>query len=620
MLPWGRDFYDPDQTSDQIELLIRKSAEELGIPIKSVTVTTPSHYFRDVENSAVSLPTYTYDFNPPLLIEDLRGQYGERPADKLAERQVEERLESSEKFSSIAGFYGQSYPIEQLQSAWVKVLFNQEHDQVPGSHPDDVDKETMSRYHGALEAGRVTLNEALYNLSRKVDTSKYGDFPFLVFNCLSYPRTEVVHYEPAVSLYKDTSGSETTNFRILDDLGNVQPFWLVSGSHYSRFLSMAVVEFMATVPALGYGLYRIEKMEGQAQPQRWRLANEEISNRFFVLHLDRTTGLISSLVDRRSGRELLNTTHYGGNEVVLKEEKNPELEGPIHFTGDEIRTRGIQPDCIEQIDHPLGIRLRVQKPFLGGLLTQEIALFNELPRIDFKVKLLGFPGHDGMLMVVFPLRGGATMESYYEINNAVIQRPNGIYGGQTWAGLQDSSGGVAILNQGTSGYQIENGNINLILLRSVTHYQFYYSPKASEAGSHEFNYSLCSYQGNWSDSVVTEQAHSFNSPLRVITTGTHPGSLPPKQGFLSVESGHFEVTALKKAEQGDDLILRGYEIKGKGETVRLRIGLPVLEAHLADLLERGGEELPVRQNRIEFQCRPFEFITMRLRVEHDQIS
>ena len=286
----------------------------------------------------------------------------------------------------------------------------------------------------------------------------------------------------------------------------------------------------------------------------------------------------------------------------------------IHFTGGEIRGSQFRPHSISELADDLGTTLRIQGPFVGGQRVQEITLYNQLPRIDFRTELRGFPGHDGMLTVVFPMRRSADLKSEYETHNAVTRRPDGIYDAHTWVDLEDSDGGVAILNQGTGGHQIDGGNARLILLRSVTHYRGYHAPEASEAGIRSFQYALYPHPGEWSGSGVVEQAHSFNSPLRVISTDVHQGSLPAEYSFLSIPSGHFEVTAWKQAEQGGEFILRGHETQGKAGRVRLHVELPVQRAWFADLLEQPGKEAAVDHGSVEFDCQPFEFVTLRLRM------
>jgi alpha-mannosidase len=111
---------------------------------------------------------------------------------------------------------------------------------------------------------------------------------------------------------------------------------------------------------------------------------------------------------------------------------------------------------------------------------------------------------------------------------------------------------------------------------------------------------------------VAEHAHSFNSPLRVIATDAHSGPLPAVHGFLAVESGHFEVTALKKAENGQGYILRGHETEGQTGAVRLRLDLPFQDAWFTNLAERQEQRAQIQQGIIQFECKPFQFVTFRL--------
>jgi alpha-mannosidase len=605
---WGSDLSFPDESSADIEKQIRAAAAKNQIPIKAVVLCTPTQYFSEIEKSRISLPTYHNDFNPALFIQDLRGLYSERPNNKLANRRAEDTLESSEKFATVASFFGRPYPSAQFTQAWANVTFNQDHDALPGSHTDPVDDWVMSDYNGAINTGRKVLAGSLYDISRRINTSGSGDYPFLVFNALSFKRSEVVEYAP---LFKES----LRNFRLLDDGGNVVPFRMLDALHreISEPLSMAAIEFIAKdVPALGYRLYRIEPAEGSPQPSSWRAAKAEISNRFFTLRLDLSKGTLSSLMSRQTNHELLDTSRYGGNELVIEEEKDPDTEGMIHFTGTEVLGDQFPPDSVQEMDDVLGTTIRIQGPFLGGRRTQEITLYNDLPRIDFRTKLLGFPGHDGMLTAVFPLRQGQDIKLDYETHNAVTERPDGIYNAQTWVDAGSQGNGVALINNGMAGLITKEGTLKMILLRSIINYRGYYAPNASEAGSHDFEYSLYAHEGDWSRGGVAEQAHSFNSPLKVIATDAHSGALPPVHGFLTVESGHFEVTALKRAEDGRGYILRGHETEGQPGTVRLHVNLPFQDAWFADLAERQGQRAHMEGGIIQFECKPFQFVTLHL--------
>jgi alpha-mannosidase len=68
-------------------------------------------------------------------------------------------------------------------------------------------------------------------------------------------------------------------------------------------------------------------------------------------------------------------------------------------------------------------------------------------------------------------------------------------------------------------------------------------------------------------------AEEFTSPSAVLYQGIHPGSRSTAASFLSVDSPDVVVSAVKKAEDGDDLIIRCYETAGRCAKATLDLGL-----------------------------------------------
>jgi alpha-mannosidase len=612
LLLYGGDVYLPNETTSEIESRIRQAASKGNIPVKNIVFCTPSQYFEVIQKTGVSLPTYTNEFNPPLFIQDLRGLYGERPDAKMANRRAEHLLESSEKFSSIASRFGLKYPQSDLQAAWLKVIFNQDHDALPGSHTDPVEEKMASRYGGAIETGRSALFDAMYTISRKVDTSRSPNYPFLVFNPLSTQRTDTVRYTP---LFKE----QITNFHLLDDAGNEVPFRLnfAGRRELGEPLSMAAIEFAARdIPALGYRLYQLAPQNGNIKFLEDTQASREFSNTFFTVRIDSRTGGIRSIVSRATGEELLNVSKYLGNELVLQEEKDPDMEGMLHFTGTEVRMTAYPASSIKEMRDGLGTRILSEGPFLSGRRSQKIYLYDAIPRIDFQTELQGFPGHDGVLTSVFPIRSGSSTVVNYETHNAVTTRPDGIYYAQTFVDAENAKTGIGFFNRGMGGVETDQGVIRLILLRSITNYKGYYAPNGSEAGSHTFEYSLYYHPGDWHNGVI-DQAHSFATPLLTIATDAHAGPLPSHNSFVSVGEGNFEITALKRSEDGASWVLRGHETMGKSGRVVLSLDRPLHDVWLADLVEKPTRAIPFSDRKVSFDCNPFEFVTLRMSAKDE---
>ena len=71
---------------------------------------------------------------------------------------------------------------------------------------------------------------------------------------------------------------------------------------------------------------------------------------------------------------------------------------------------------------------------------------------------------------------------------------------------------------------------------------------------------------------------------------------------------------IKRAEDSDALILRLYEAHGGRGTARVRVDVPFSTACRTNLLEGEGEELGSYDGVIEVAYRPWELITIALRV------
>ncbi len=142
----------------------------------------------------------------------------------------------------------------------------------------------------------------------------------------------------------------------------------------------------------------------------------------------------------------------------------------------------------------------------------------------------------------------------------------------------------------------------------------YDAPLAKELGEHTFRYSLYPYQGSWQKTKVVQRAMEVNNPLiGVVNQKCQGGLLPSSKSFIKVEPDNFILTALKKAEDGKDVILRGYEAQGRDSEIKIYLDFPVGEAWKVNLLEKGEERLKLADNVISFLCKEFEITTIRLR-------
>src|SRR5437899_4474725 len=109
-------------------------------------------------------------------------------------RRSEETMLNAEKFASLALLYGVPYQQEEMKRAWKRLLFNHFHDIMPGSgiavNYLDAKRSLEDVSRMAHEVSRRSLRE----IAAHVNTQGDG-VPVMIFNSLSWPRTEVIEVE-----------------------------------------------------------------------------------------------------------------------------------------------------------------------------------------------------------------------------------------------------------------------------------------------------------------------------------------------------------------------------------------------------------------------------------------
>jgi alpha-mannosidase len=101
--------------------------------------------------------------------------------------------------------------------------------------------------------------------------------------------------------------------------------------------------------------------------------------------------------------------------------------------------------------------------------------------------------------------------------------------------------------------------------------------------------------------------------LRVVATDAQAGMLPGTASYLAVDAPNVIVEAVKKAEDGDDLIVRLYECEGRDALAAVRFGFPVGAAGAVDLMEENPTPLVVEDGSVVgVAFGPFEIVTLRV--------
>jgi alpha-mannosidase len=351
------------------------------------------------------------------------------------------------------------------------------------------------------------------------------------------------------------------------------------------------LSFIAAIPPMGYRLYRLVSGKAGVEFQPVSAQQHLLENDRYRLEFDPDTGYIRSLFDKVNSCELLIAD--GAVPVVLEDTSDTWSHNVFTFNGPVAGT--MKARKVEMIETgPVKAVIRVTSTYEKSTMIQEFALYNELDGIEVKV-WVDWHEHQKMLKLRFPLNI-IQMKATWEIPYGHIERmANGEEEpGQSWidlSGVSRDSGkrvGVSLLNDGKYSFDVNIRDMGMTVLRSpiyAHHMPLEPDPEQvypyMDQGIQQFTYTILPHAGSWDEAGTVRRAAELNQHAFALVTTIHKGPMPQCASFLSVDSENIVVSAVKKAEDNDDLIIRCYETDGRSTTANIQLMAweRVIQAH-----------------------------------------
>jgi alpha-mannosidase len=278
---------------------------------------------------------------------------------------------------------------------------------------------------------------------------------------------------------------------------------------------------------------------------------------------------------------------------------------------------------------------------------------------------------DHRLRVCFPTdvaAGQATADGHLD----VVSRPIDLPAGQGWAqppvptrhqrhfvDVSDGRVGLAVFNRGLPEYEVlrdqGRNRVAVTLLRCVDSISRGDMPtRPSHAGipcpapdgqcqgEYTFDYAIYPHAGDWQS--VYRAAYTWHTPAMLRRGDEHEGylpgevwpdispaddptapvrlkpldltgSLPPERSLLTLEPDTLVLSAIKRSERGDALILRFYNPAPEAVQATVALFRPVRSAQLVNLNEEQQADLPVDEpGRVSLPVRGKQVCTLALRL------
>jgi len=616
--------------------------------------STLHRFFRKAEATATTIPEIAGERNFVFT-----GCYTSQARQKWANRHGENLLYAAEAAATVGHRLADvPYPETNLASAWKDVLFSQFHDILPGSGVRDTRHYTLGRVQESQAAASMARTNALRALSERIDTerlragfaqdsereykdvvesgrsmgagvgfatgtgdesafsvSQTSDRAFLIFNPLAHSRAEVVD----VKLW-DTDLDEGWLVVTGDGLEPRPVQVLDRGTYWGH--TYITVAFPVEVPSLGYRAvcvsdrgveHGVESLVDRnpwgGTMGAWRLSGTPdytMENEFLKVTLNPASGGLSSLLDKRTGREWVPEGEEAGIFQYSLEADNGMSAWVIgqFMTQKDLLDGGV----LRRVhDGPYIQSFRWTRKVGESILELDITLRQGTPRLDFRLRVdwremghseRGIPN----LRVRFPL-AVEDPAPRYEIPFGSIRRD--LFNGEEvpalrWVDLSEADGeGVTLTNSSKYGFSLDGHSLNMTLLRSSIE-----PDPLPDLGEHVIEYSLVPHTAGWGVGDSMEAGEDANVPLVVLNCGFHSGELPTVLSLVTVEDSNVRLVALKEAQEGSQrpgVVLRLVEVEGKATTSRIRLAPELLTEHAnavaLDMMERPLGLNTVRMER-----------------------
>jgi alpha-mannosidase len=515
----------------------------------------------------------------------------ECPQAKTSYRRNEHGLQTAETISTIASLRsGFTYPTQTLYESWILMLLNMDRNTLWGSAAGMV-------YESSTSWDVRDRMEYVETANKEVQTAALSSIipegeAVALFNPLNWERNDPVVMElPEAKALKGAVCETTPDGKTLCSL---------------------------RLPSVGVAGVKLEAKSPET-PVKIDPPGS-IETRHYTARLDWKTGALVSLKLKPSGREVLG----GPANILVAEKPKPQKED----YGDFISWRPDRTRLASSSDFtptvtvsrgPLATTVEVASEFYGGGASRRVLRFyHDFSRIDCETEVQDIPNIT-VVVAEFPLaediaevrRGipcGFSHGAWARPNPYLVGWTKGIVPAVRWSDYRlMGGGGLAILDRGLSGRELNERTPIIYLLNATDTYYAYPNTWLSGKGKHLLEYALVAHEGAWDRAGIPQMAWEYNCPP-VFTAGRR--ALAAKS-FLSTSS-NLIVEVVRR--EGGDIEMRATECLGLPGPAEVTLNLPHQGAALTDLRGRNPKPLAGSGPTYRFPVRPLQIVTIHFQA------
>jgi 2-O-(6-phospho-alpha-D-mannosyl)-D-glycerate hydrolase len=528
---------------------------------------------------------------------------------KAFNRQVEHALiHTTEPLAAWAWLKGLEYPTPFLKRAWKLLLSNHSHDSIDGCSVDSVNDKVLDRYrtvHAISEGlAEKSLGHILTTTIEIADDAGDAVPCLMVANPSLHARGGLCEVEIDLP-----EADESTSVSIVDGQGQTVASQVESLGKRICPLEGFIRRPMeinsrvralfpsGTIPAMAARHFRV--VTGATG-----VVGESISTEDRVMENEHLAVTIQSngcldVTHKATGRLYAGANYFADEGDVGDPWKNV----PVADTYQDTLGQSAEITCVENGPLRATYEVKTQLPDGTVTLTSRVSLSAGSRRVDIETEV-GNTRKDHRLTACIPT--GITSDVTYssapfEVSERATELPDmsswperiSGYPNHGFFGLSDGEAGMAVLNIGLPEYLIDQKSRDTLTLTLLRCSQLRQWPDDSRApqligtqclGTYKFNYALYPHSGNWQDGDLFREYESFAQPLTAAQYFA-PEPCRASESFISLDSATLEWSCVKRAEDGDGLILRLWNPLDDAQDGIIRTANPVQGARFVNLNE-----------------------------------
>lgn len=613
MLP-ALDYTDYIETWNEKETVLDENGKENNVYFPHMELMTVDEYMPLAEKHATSIDTI-WGERPNVWV------YIHGPAhhDALtASRKASKLLPAAEKFLTVASVMDElrmPYPFAQLDKAWQSKIYP---DHGWGGHDGDItDNLFKARLVESQVIGEKLLDNATQFIAQRVKTNEKKGIPVVLFNSLSWERTDPV----TVSI--DFPKGKAQGLTVLTADKKVVPVQFAKLTRHSDgSIDHADIVFVAeNIPSVGYKTYYVKPEMKSNNLKDAPAFNPVYENDFYKVTF--THGGIEQVYDKELRRNLFTTKQFKVGEIfTLQSEGNGagefgDVQQPFIKDFDQVSVHGAQWELIESGDVYSSYRLT--QNIKHAKIEQNVTVYHQLKRIQFDNKLLNW---DGTLYREFRTAYPVALKNStikhevpfgtVEVGKSEIKtagerytplckdvHPRAI---MDWISANDDDISITLSSSVAAADWINPTQTSdadflqhvMLASRTSCHWE---GNEYTQAGNHVYSHVLTSSKtGSIEGSRIAKQ---FNEPVKVVVNPEKSvnSSLAESISFFNIDKENVIVTTIKKAEEGKGIVLRLYDAEGEDAQVNLNSYFNLKNLQHTNIIEENPK--PVEQIEVK---------------------